>query len=746
MFHLNILLLLHILIFFTAEASNNNNDNNNNNTNLKCPRNYKYHKRTNKCYWVSETLHFHHECQKAVCDTSKNASLATLTNENIYFLTNLIQTTGGNNFVNVGLFKDPTDNYWHWMNQKDDSDNKGKNETTPFKIRLVPVHYPGNCIERQNCGVLKMDSKQIKDRVCSKEQFDRSKYGVLNNLYLDEASALPCLCVYPSKLSDHYEEHEARLYSQCSGDTMLLYKFIQDIANYQTLSFVACILLILACSISFLSYICYRYIHNTKKIDILSPRNKEKVYKKQQKLYLYNMIPMFSSIVIFPLFLKVPYYDKLIESKSQYLLNKFVQYLFRISMSMFMLESICHCVPSIYVGDNASLIFLMIIGGPYLLCILAHIRLCDFLVDHPRHLYQVISELVKSGDFNQLQSTHKKTIIKIICVEIFLIAFSVQALGGKVDILWGPMPMGWLVSFPVLSVYMMVLHIISMGHSNHIIKIEREFGHQVKTYYFQKKQQQQKQNYNNRLTFFSDDEDEEEDKSNITKEKTKIEDEINTYLKEEKKDNHQRTSIANSKKHHNYVYNNEINIDTENTESTTIEKSKSISISDISDNNYSNDKEYRNQMILDNMFHNHFKLMQQTKEKIGILKVGIFVGIGCLLISCFYMFLSDGMEPAWLPLIIVCMYLTTSYIGILAIVGNQYLNFLQKLKSHSFGLMSKSIFNSPNYLFQLHVTELKRHSFVLFNRAVTSQTITQVSLTIIGGMVILLLPSLLPSF
>ena len=61
-------------------------------------------------------------------------------------------------------------------------------------------------------------------------------------------------------------------------------------------------------------------------------------------------------------------------------------------------------------------------------------------------------------------------------------------------------------------------------------------------------------------------------------------------------------------------------------------------------------------------------------------------------------------------------------------------------------LMSKSIFNSPNYLFQLHVTELKRHSFVLFNRAVTSQTITQVSLTIIGGMVILLLPSLLPSF
>ena len=198
---------------------------------------------------------------------------------------------------------------------KDDSDNKGKNETTPFKIRLVPIHYPGNCIERQNCGVLKMDSKQIKDRVCSKEQFDRSKYGVLNNVYLDEASALPCLCVYPSKLSDHYEEHEARLYSQCSGDTMLLYKFIQDIANYQTLSFVACILLILACSISFLSYICYRYIHNTKKIDILSPRNKEKVYKKQQKLYLYNMIPMFSSIVIFPLFLKVPYYDKLIESK-----------------------------------------------------------------------------------------------------------------------------------------------------------------------------------------------------------------------------------------------------------------------------------------------------------------------------------------------------------------------------------------------------------------------------------------------
>ena len=160
----------------------------------------------------------------------------------------------------------------------------------------------------------------------------------------------------------------------------------------------------------------------------------------------------------------------------------------------------------------------------------------------------------------------------------------------------------------------------------------------MKTYYFQKKQQQQKQNYNNRLTFFSDDEDEEEDKSNITKEKTKIEDEINTYLKEGKKDNHQRTSITNSKKHHNYVYNNEINIDTENTESTTIEKSKSISISDISDNNYSNDKEYRNQMILDNMFHNHFKLMQQTKEKIGILKVGIFVGIGCLLISCIYMF------------------------------------------------------------------------------------------------------------
>ena len=173
-------------------------------------------------------------------------------------------------------------------------------------------------------------------------------------------------------------------------------------------------------------------------------------------------------------------------------------------MSMFMLESICLYVPSIYVGDNASLILLMIIGGPYLLCILAHIRLCDFLVDHPRHLYQVISELVKSGDFNQLQSTHKKTIIKIICVEIFLIAFFVQlvGVGGKVDILWGPVPMGWLVSIPVLSVYMMVLHIISMGHSNHIIKIEREFGHQVKTYYFQKKQQQQKQNYNNRLTFF----------------------------------------------------------------------------------------------------------------------------------------------------------------------------------------------------------------------------------------------------
>ena len=110
------------------------------------------------------------------------------------------------------------------------------------------------------------------------------------------------------------------------------------------------------------------------------------------------------------------------------------------------------------------------------------------------------------------------------------------------------------------------------------------------------------------------------------------------------------------------------------------------------------------------------------------------------------MFFFYELEPAMLPFIIVCMYLTTSYIGILAIVGNQYLNFLQKLKSHSFGLMSKSIFNSPNYLFQLHVTELKRHSFVLFNRAVTSQTITQVSLTTIGGMVILLLPSLLPSF
>ena len=90
MFHLNILLLLHILIFFTAEASNNNNDNNNNNTNLKCPRNYKYHKRTNKCYWVSETLHFHQTNLQKCLDCQNCRSRSQVLDENFrIFVQNL---------------------------------------------------------------------------------------------------------------------------------------------------------------------------------------------------------------------------------------------------------------------------------------------------------------------------------------------------------------------------------------------------------------------------------------------------------------------------------------------------------------------------------------------------------------------------------------------------------------------------------------------------------------------------------
>ena len=99
-----------------------------------CPKKYSYHKRTNKCYWVSETLHFHEDCQRSVCNTSTGSSLVTVTNENIYFLTNVLQI--GTDFVNVGLFKDPTDNWWHWMNQKDESSTE-KNKTAPYKIQLI---------------------------------------------------------------------------------------------------------------------------------------------------------------------------------------------------------------------------------------------------------------------------------------------------------------------------------------------------------------------------------------------------------------------------------------------------------------------------------------------------------------------------------------------------------------------------------------------------------------------------------
>ena len=767
-----------------------------------CPEHFLYHK--GFCYIIPNNVYStHEECYVSTCN-NLNATLATITMENIHFFRHkMVPTTfrqpipnvmPDNMFIWIGLYYSTSDNKPHWINHHGLEINSRNSNFNVIKSN--PPVTTGKC--GAYCGRMNMKTLKWNFDYCNDIQHNDHQHGnpIDKQAFQAQVGGAPifkCFCQYPKIRKSIDIFHQNDLYNiTCEKDGTFAPTIGPYMATSEFFVFVFYILFLVLHSIN-------AFLAKNMELNIVASSSssslKGKPFVFKTNFHIFPYINRFKSI---PLFLYIGVLNNSsINNKSsiQKIVGNSLLVIFRLLCFVGFLDGLQMVVtydnmkfPSTLVGVAG-----VMMGIIQLAAFINQKQMFKIFHKHPYYLNEVMEKYIDVQP-RKWKSRAKRNGI---CTSMFSIYFFINSIFGALGyvVFEGPegalfrmfglsgFPIGMLLGwypFLISALILPCLLVTSVadGHVEQITSMEKEFLALVEimmmsentnndeNHQFMKKKK--KNNYDEKNVVFYDSITEIEPFHNVEND-----DGNNTDFRNRKKDDdHNNNSIYTSNINKNSQKDEDIMEQQQKTKKIINNKGNTITKNQDTHNQYQvlvpDKNSMRNDLVIStesssNLNQNihkieeidlkHVMLMKKTKtlfDPIILIIVILFVVFITIQLLSFLVLMNSQPDVAtgFLIQFFLFAYLLYKLAKSLAKVGDRYLQFLGSLKRPNVCRLSNKLFDYPLYLsnrfedFQIQ----KKHTFTIFNGVINSTAIQRVFISAMMMLTFTFVPNLLRTF